>query len=94
MKIIPLKKTVSRWPGEKYGILYSGKRSFGYNTAGVVYIEPKGKTNSAVKSDSEIIGYTVSVYVPGKESKNTPVRYNLTDSLNNIKTQEPLPMVR
>jgi len=91
MKVIPLKKAVSSWPGEKYGILYSGKRSFGYNTAGIVYIDSKGNTNSAVNSDSEIIGYTVSVYVPGKENKITPVRYILTDSLNNIKTEEPSP---
>jgi len=89
MKIIPLKKTVSSWPGEQYGILYSGKRSFGSNTAGIVYIDSKGNTNLAVNSSSEIIGYTVSVYVPGKENKITPVRYNLTYSLNNIKTEEP-----
>ncbi len=89
MKIIPLKKTVSNWPGEQYGILYSGKRSFGYNTDGIVYIDSKGNTNSDVNSYSEIIGYTVSVYVPGKESKITPVRYNLTDNLNNISTEEP-----
>lgn len=88
MKVIPLKETVSSWPGEQYGILYSGKRSFGYNTEGIVYIDSKGKTNSTVNSYSEIIGYTVSVYVPGKENKITPVRYNLT-SLNIIKTEEP-----
>lgn len=89
IKIIPLKKTVSSWPGEQYGILYSGKRSFGYNTDGIVYIDSKGNINSAVNSYSEIIGYTVSVYVPGKENKITPVRYNLIDSLNNIKAEEP-----
>jgi len=89
MKVIPLKKTVSSWPCQHYGILYSGKRSFGYNTNGIVYIDSKGNINSAVNSYSEIIGYTVSVYVPGKENKITPVRYNLTDSLNNIKTEEP-----
>jgi hypothetical protein len=89
MTIIPLKKTVSSWPGQHYGILYSGKRSFGYNTDGIVYIDSKGDTKSAVNVYSEIIGYTVSVYVPGKEDKITPVRYNLTDSLNNIKTDEP-----
>lgn len=89
MKVIPLKKTVSSWTGEQYGILYSGKRSFGYNTDGIVYIDSNGNTNSAVNAYSEIIGYTVSVYVPGKENKITPVRYNLTDSLNNVKTAEP-----
>lgn len=88
MKVIPLKKTVSKWHDEQYGILYSGKRSFGYNTEGIVYIDSKGNTNSAVNAYSEIIGYTVSVYVSGKENKITPVRYNLTDSINNIKTDE------
>lgn len=89
MKVIPLEETVSRWPDEQYGILYSGKRSFGYNTEGIVYIDSEGNTNSAVNAHSEIIGYTVSVYVPGKENKITPVRYNLTDSLDNIKAEEP-----
>lgn len=89
MKIIPLKKTVSIWPEEQYGILYSGKRGFGYNADGIVYIDSKGDTNSAVNVYSEIIGYTVSVYVPGKEDKITPARYILTDSLNNIKAEVP-----
>ncbi|WPC39782.1 hypothetical protein [Clostridium sp. JS66] len=89
MKVIPLKKTVMNWPEEQYGILYSGKRSFGYNTNGIVYIDSKGNTNSDVNANSEIVGYTVSVFVPGKESKYTPVRYNLADGLNNIKTSEP-----
>ncbi len=79
MKVIPLKKTVMNWTEEQYGILYSGKRSFGYNTNGIVYIDSKGNINSNINASSEIIGYTVSVFVPGKESKYTPVRYNLTD---------------
>ncbi len=89
MKVIPLKKTVSGWNEKQYGILYSGKRSFGYNSAGIVNINSKGITNSIFNTSSEIIGYTVSVYVPGKENKYTPVRYNLTDGPNNIKTAEP-----
>lgn len=84
MKVIPLKKTVEKWPDEQYGILYSGKRSFGYNTEGIVYIDSKGNTKAAVEANSEIVGYTVSVYVPGKENQIKPVRYNLTDNLNNI----------
>lgn len=89
MKVIPLKKTVSKWAEKQYGILYSGKRSFGYNTAGIVYIDSKGNTSSPANTNTEIIGYTVSVYVPGKESTITPVRYNLTDGLNNINSAEP-----
>lgn len=86
MKVIPLKKTIGRWTTEKqYGILYYGKRSLGYNTAGIVYINSKGKINTNVDASSEIIGYIVSVYVPGKESQYTPVRYNLTEDLGNVK---------
>lgn len=85
MKVIPLKETVSKWNEKQYGILYYGKRSFGFNTEGIVYIDLEGKIKSASKASSEIIGYTVSVYVPGKEDVFTPVRYNLTEDLNNIK---------
>jgi len=85
MKVIPLKETVSKWDEKQYGILYYGKRSFGYNTEGIVYIDLEGNTKLADEVSSEIIGYTVSVYVPGKEHIYTPVRYNLTEDLNNIK---------
>lgn len=88
MKVIPLKKTVSSWNEKQYGILYYGKRNYGYNSSGIVYIDSNGNTNSDVKISSEIIGYTVSVFVPGKENKYTPVRYNLTDGLDNIKKSE------
>lgn len=88
MKVIPIKKTISNWKDQKeYGILYSGKRSFGYSTTGVVYIDGKGNTKQAYQANSEIIGYFVSVYVPGKENAYTPVRYNFTDDLNNIKSE-------
>jgi hypothetical protein len=85
MKVIALKDTVSKWHEKQYGILYYGKRSFGFNTNGIVYIDLEGNTKLANKVSSEIIGYTVSVYVPGKEDVLTPVRYNLTEDLNNIK---------
>lgn len=88
VKVIPLKKTVSSWPDDKYGILYSGKRSFGYNTNGIVYIDSKGNANPAAEARSEITGYFVSVYVPGKENLYTPVRYSLIGNLNNTKTAE------
>lgn len=89
MKVIDLKKTVSNWPESRYGILYYGKRSFGYNSEGIVNINSEGKTTSGPNSTSEIVGYTVSVYVPGKENKYTPVRYNLTDGLGNLNVSEP-----
>lgn len=85
IKVIPFKETVSKWNEKQYGILYYGKRSFGYNKDGIVYIDLEGNTKLADEVSSEIIGYTVSVYVPGKEDICTPVRYNLTEDLNNIK---------
>lgn len=87
MKVIPLKETISKWNENQYGILYSGKRSFGYNGSGVLYIDSEGKTRSVRNRDPEIIGYAVSVYVPGKESTLTPYRYILVDDLNNIKSE-------
>lgn len=86
MKVIPLKKTISSWNEKQYGILYYGRRSYGYNTSGIVYINAKGDTKVPLNASSEIIGYTVSVFVPGKESKYTPVRYILAEDLKNIKS--------
>jgi len=77
MKVIKLKETVIKWDENQYGILYSGKRNWGYNTDGIVYLDSKGNTKTTSNSFSEIIGYTVSVFVVGKEDKYTPVRYNL-----------------
>lgn len=87
MNVIPLKETVNRWNESEYGILYYGKRSFGYNTDGIRYIDSNGNINSPSTAESEIIGYTVSVYVPGKEDIYTPIRYNFrVDLLENNKS--------
>ena len=86
MKVIPLKETVNKWNENKYGILYYGKRNFGYNTDGIVYINGNGNTKEASNPSSEIIGNAVSVFVPGKEDVYIPVRYILADDLNNIKS--------
>ncbi|GAA0076068.1 hypothetical protein UT300005_04460 [Clostridium sp. CTA-5] len=89
-KVIPLKETVSKWNENKYGILYYGKRSFGYNTDGIVYVNQDGDIKQASNASSEIIGYSVSVFVPGKENAYTPVRYIFSEDLNNIKSSDPL----
>lgn len=86
MKVISLNETVSKWNENKYGILYYGKRSFGYNTDGIVYINGNGSTKEASSPSAEIIGNSVSVFVPGKEDVYTPVRYIFADDLNNIKS--------
>ncbi|MBY0756426.1 hypothetical protein K5V21_13305 [Clostridium sardiniense] len=90
MKIIPLKQTVSKWNEKQYGILYLGKRSWGYNTDGIVYIDPEGNQKSPDVVSSEIIENTVSVFVPGKETRYTPVRYNLVENLNEVKEAKSL----
>ncbi|KHD36640.1 membrane protein [Clostridium acetobutylicum] len=88
MKVIPLKKTVSKWNEKNYGILYYGKRSFGYNAEGIVNISSKGKLTPKGNDFSEAIGYIVSVFVPRKENIYTPVRYNLVDGIGNIKASD------
>lgn len=75
MNVIPLKETVSKWDSEKYGILYYGVRNWGYNTEGILYIDKDGNTLENKEQGEEIIGYTASVYVPGKEEMYTPARY-------------------
>ncbi|PJI07288.1 MULTISPECIES: WD40/YVTN/BNR-like repeat-containing protein [Clostridium] len=88
MKVIPLKKTVSKWNEKQFGILYYGKRSFGYNTTGIMYIDSKGNISSPGMAFSQISGYTVSIYVPGKENEYVPVRYNLLEGSANAKMPE------
>ena len=84
MKVIPIKETVSNWHEDKYGILYYGKRSFGYNTDGIVYVNSERKTKVVTNASSEIIGYAVSVFVPGKEDIYIPARYIFSEDLENI----------
>lgn len=84
MNIIPFKEIVNKYDENEYGILYKGKRSWGYNTDGIVYIDINGNTKKIAHASSEIVGYTVSVFVPGKEDRYIPTRYNLVDNLENI----------
>lgn len=91
---ISIEDTVGRWKEEKYGILYYGVRSWGADPKGIIYADDQGNTAPASRGPSEIIGYTVSVFVPGKESEITPVRYLLADNVmepefEQWKTPEP-----
>ncbi|GKX67548.1 WD40/YVTN/BNR-like repeat-containing protein [Inconstantimicrobium mannanitabidum] len=88
VKVISVKQTVSKWHENKYGILYYGMRSFGNNTDGIVYVNSNGTTKPATKASEEIKGYAVSVFVPGKENTDIPVRYILSESLENIRPKE------
>ncbi|MFC4780699.1 WD40/YVTN/BNR-like repeat-containing protein [Eubacterium multiforme] len=75
VKSISIKNTVSKWNEPKYGLVYYGIRDFGYNTDGIVNIYKDGHGQALKSTNSQIIGYTVSIFVPGKEDKITPVRY-------------------
>lgn len=75
---LSLQSAVLNWSEENdFGVLYCGKRNWGFNDEGIVFIDENGKNIGVTPSDNGIIGYTVSVYVPGKEDKYTPLRYNL-----------------
>lgn len=75
MKSISIKGVTEITDEDKYGILYYGKRSWGYNDEGIVYVNRDGfqsdKNNMHL---GEIEGYTVSIYVPNKEDIITPIR--------------------
>ncbi|ARF12990.1 WD40/YVTN/BNR-like repeat-containing protein [Sporosarcina ureae] len=77
VKVIPVKQTVGMWNEGKYGVVYYGKRNWGYNTEGIIHIDENGMEQTPTKITSEIIGYTVSIFVPGKEKEVLPARYNL-----------------
>lgn len=75
MQWIPLENTVSPWSGEEYGIVYAGVRNWGYNTEGIIYMDEEGNTRGEGIATREILGYTVSVYAPGKEDIHIPTRF-------------------
>ncbi len=77
VKAIPVKQKVSRWSKNKYGLVYYGKRNWGYNKEGIINISEDGKEYKLEEATSEIIGYTVSIFVPGKEKEIIPARYHL-----------------
>ncbi|WP_206541586.1 hypothetical protein [Paraclostridium sordellii] len=78
---ISIKNTVSKWKENEFGLLYKGKRDWGGNREGIVLVNKNGNKVPTYLSGDKLVGYTVSIYVPGKEEQITPVRYNLlTDS--------------
>jgi hypothetical protein len=93
VEVIPVKQTVSKWNESNYGLAYYGKRNWGYNTDGIININEDGKGYNLKGATSQIIGYTVSIFVPGKEAAIIPARYNLIgdsdwSKLNNNLQQE------
>lgn len=77
VKVIPIKQTVDMWNEHTYGLVYYGKRNWGYNTEGIINMDENGIKQIPTKTTSEIIGYTVSIFVPGKEKEIIPARYNV-----------------
>ncbi len=75
MKWIPLEDTVSLWNDDQFGIIYSGFCNWGYNTEGILYLDKDGSIWKRSNSSGEILGYTVSVYTPGKEGLYSPARF-------------------
>lgn len=79
VKVIPVKETVDKWNQDSYGLVYYGKRNWGYNSDGIVNINEKGELSGIDQTDSKIVGYTVSLFTPGNEGI-TPARYNLVNN--------------
>ncbi|MFD4704406.1 WD40/YVTN/BNR-like repeat-containing protein [Gottfriedia sp. NPDC058432] len=79
--VIPIKKAVSKWNEKQYGLIYYGKRNWGYNTNGIINIDKDGREYSPETASTEIIGYTVSLFVP-MDKEITPARYNLIGDPN------------
>ncbi|WP_326048804.1 glycosyl hydrolase [Bacillus cereus] len=89
VKAIPVKQTVRKWNESKYGLIYYGKRNWGSNTEGIININEDGKGQSLKEASSDIIGYTVSIFVPGKEKELVPARYNLISDASWSKSKTP-----
>lgn len=75
MKSIPIEEEVKRWNEENNAVFYKGIRSWGYNMEDIRFIGENGKTSIPSITETEIIGPTVSLYIPGKENMITPERY-------------------
>ena len=72
---LPISELIKEWPEEEiFGIYYAGYRTWGYNTEGIYYVEDNGPVALETAND-EIIGYTVSLFVPGRTNDTTPMRF-------------------
>ena len=86
VNLIRFKEKISYWINEgedRFSILYFGKRNWGYNTAGILYMDKSGNELIDTTPSKVIEGYTVSVYVAEKEDKYTPIRVNLINDIEN-----------
>jgi len=99
VRAINIKKSYLKNNEKEYGLLYSGKRSWGYNTTGLINIYEDGHELKLEdiynmyleKFSGEITGYSVSLYIPNKKEEITPFRYNLINDTDWSKSQNILP---
>lgn len=78
---ISIKDTVSKWNEDEFGLLYKGKINWEGNREGIVLVNKNGEKLPLYLAEDNLVGYTVSIYITGKEDEITPIRYNLlTDS--------------
>lgn len=78
LKQVNLEDAVQQWEEEEYGIIYYGVRDWGNDSTGIIRVKLNEGSQSNTETGSKIRGYTVSVFVPGKENKITPIRYLAT----------------
>lgn len=88
MKWVPLEDTVFPWNDDQFGIIYSGLRNWGYSTEGIQYVNEDGSICRKDNPLREILGYTVSVYTPGKEDLYSPARF-IYESENSLPEESP-----
>ena len=77
VEYISIKNTVNKWNASEFGLIYKGKRNWESNREGIVLINKNGNEVPIELAGDKLVGYTVSIYVPGKENEITPVIYNL-----------------
>lgn len=99
VRAINIKKSYLQNNEREYGLLYSGKRSWKYDTAGLINIYEDGYERKLEniynmyleEFSGKITGYSVSLYVPNKKEEITPFRYNLVNNTDWSKSQNILP---
>lgn len=85
LSLLPLEYATSNCDATIFGISYSGEKELTSNSKGIVYIDPKGTTKeSANPYTSAVTGYTISLFVPNKETIYHSLKYIPVDDLSNV----------
>ncbi|HBE84782.1 MAG TPA: hypothetical protein DDW53_03750 [Lachnoclostridium sp.] len=75
LKQVNLEEAVQSWGEQEYGFIYYGVRDWGNDSTGIICLDLNEGNQASAETGSNIRGYTVSVFVPGKENEITPKRY-------------------